>query len=63
MTLGEYLKENDLTDVAFAERAGLTVWQINRAKNGRTIPSRGAMSKIKTATRGAVTADDFFEAA
>ncbi|MCK8788173.1 helix-turn-helix transcriptional regulator [Roseomonas sp. NAR14] len=60
MTLVEYLERNDLTIAAFARQAGLKSRQlVHRYVRCDRFPPPEALKKIRDATGGAVTADDF----
>lgn len=60
MKLADYIATNKLSQAAFAEMIGSRQPTIWRYLNGR-MPRRDHLIKIKEATRGAVTADDFLE--
>lgn len=62
MKLSEYLSENKISDLAFAERIKrdpVTVW---RLRTERTRPDWPTVEKIIEETGGAVTANDFVSA-
>ena len=61
MKLGQFLKEADLTQEAFALKVGVKTAAVTRWSNG-TRRSRDPilLNKIKELTGGKVTADDFF---
>jgi predicted transcriptional regulator len=61
MTLAEYLKVAKLTRAAFAAQIGATQVAVSRYITGRRIPHPNVMVRIKQATGGAVTADDFHD--
>lgn len=61
MKLSEYLHENKISDLAFAERIKrdpVTVW---RLRTERTRPDWPTVEKIIEETGGAVTANDFLQ--
>lgn len=61
MTLTEYLELTQTTDAAFARLSGIKHKQlIGRYRRGISIPGADNMNRILKATRGAVTANDFF---
>lgn len=59
MTLDDWLKRNNVTETAFAERIGSSQASVNRYRKGR-VPESAIMRRIIIATKGAVTANDFF---
>lgn len=70
MTLDEYLKtfrhpdgKEGLSDTAFAERAGLSQSQVTRLRSGKSKPSFEAIEAVRAASDGAVTPNDWFQAA
>jgi transcriptional regulator with XRE-family HTH domain len=61
MTLDEYLaaeKPNGLTEAVFAARIGSSQPHVNRLRRGAN-PGFSLMERIKKATGGAVTPNDF----
>jgi transcriptional regulator with XRE-family HTH domain len=60
MTLTEYLRENSLSETAFADRAGISQSQVNRLRSGKCRPSFEAIEAIKNATDGRVSPNDWF---
>lgn len=63
MKLSAYLKDNRISHVAFAEKIGVTQATVTRYAAGTRTPRPEHMVKIRSATEGAVTADDFMPAA
>ena len=61
MQLREYLKIKGITIPAFAEMIGVSVQAVHRYVEGKRIPQREVMKKIKAATDGSVGAEDFYE--
>lgn len=60
MRLSDYFALDDkLTDAAFAGRVGMSQSQINRLRRGASSPDWETIEKIKGATDGQVTADDW----
>ncbi len=59
MDLGEYLRQNEMTQEAFAQRVGTDQASVSRWISGKRFPTRSAIVAIKRATRGMVTANDF----
>lgn len=60
MTLKEWLAANDVTVAAFATEIGRASETVRRYAAGERIPDKLTMPLIAHATRGAVTANDFF---
>ena len=58
--LALWLEQHDIPMSHFAERVGVTHAQLSRVLNEKRRPSWELMSRIKEATKGAVTPDDFF---
>lgn len=58
MKLETYLKDNSLTDEAFASIVGVSQSQISRIKRGKSWPTRDLVNRIAEVTSGAVTAND-----
>ena len=66
MRLAEYLKVHNMTGSELAGRVGVSESTINRlipkpGKRQHRQPSLDLMRKIREATNGAVTADDFLD--
>lgn len=59
MKLSEWLKQNELTATAFAKAAGLDVSTVTRSINGQRRPEWDTLDKIRAATNGEVTPNDF----
>lgn len=62
MKLAQYMKEHGLNDRDMAGKAKLSRSYITRLRNG-LVPSMTAAKEIFRATNGAVSADDWMEAA
>lgn len=61
MKLSEYLSENNLTQADFARVVGESPQNIERYVNGKRKPSdETVMQRIADATKGEVTANDFY---
>lgn len=60
MKLGAYLDENRIRQHAFAVKIGRTQGRVSQLVGGAK-PSFDELVSIRTATDGAVTAEDFFE--
>jgi predicted transcriptional regulator len=63
MTLEQYLAEKQIKPVAFAASISVAPSTITRILRGERTPRIELISKIKHATGGVVTADDWMEAA
>ena len=61
MTLDQFLKENKMTQVAFAKKIGVCVMQVKRWRNYGVIPHKKNMERIKRVTGGVVRPEDFFD--
>ena len=59
MKLKDYLKENKLTEVNFAEMLGCKQPTISRYINKKRIPKKQIMQKINELTNGNVNKNDF----
>lgn len=59
MNLSAYLDRNKISDSDFADKIGVTRQAVHRYKTGERFPERPVLAKIFTATKGAVTANDF----
>lgn len=62
MTLHEYLSHMGITETAFGHLAGISQSQVNRLRHGKSWPQRDVAERIKAATGGKVTPDDFLPA-
>jgi transcriptional regulator with XRE-family HTH domain len=60
-TLGQYLIDNGITQAAFAREIDEAPQTVGRYVNGERIPEPEPMKKIYVATKGAVTANHFYE--
>ena len=58
MTLDQYLRENDISESAFAGLVHVSQAQVNRLRKGGW-PSKPLMIRIQNATNHQVTANDF----
>jgi transcriptional regulator with XRE-family HTH domain len=60
MKLDNYLREHGLTSAQFAEKAGLMGKQsVHHYRHGLRFPTPENLRRIREATNGAVTAEDF----
>lgn len=59
MHLSEYMAAQRLSDDQMAELIGIDRATVSRIRRGRMKPGWGTLAKIKAATEGAVTANDF----
>lgn len=57
--LDAYLRENKITESAFARELGTSQSHVHRLRTGESWPSRDLAVRIRDATAGQVTADDF----
>lgn len=57
--LDDYLRSNDLTNAAFAQKLGVSEATVSRVRNGKQTPSWDLIIGISTATDGAITPNDF----
>lgn len=62
MKLPEWLAANDVTMVAFAKTVGVTPSAVSRWCSGELFPATDKLVRIRRATMGAVSADDFMPA-
>lgn len=62
MRLQEYLTTNSVSRADFAVQIGVSTESVRRYLNGR-VPESSVMCKIIEATRGQVSANDFFQIA
>lgn len=60
MKLGDFLKNNDLTQAEFAAWVGIDQSAVAKYVGGR-IPREEVMRRIFKVTNGAVRADDFYD--
>lgn len=63
MKLATYLAAHEITYAAFAETIGVSVFAVSKYARGKRVPRASIMARIKAASAGAVTADDFCEPA
>ena len=61
MQLDNYMRVMRLTDADLAELVGVDRSTVSRVRRGKTRPSWDLIRKIRTASEGLVTADDFLE--
>lgn len=62
MQLAAYMAKRDLNDIQVARKLGITSVSVSRYRRGDRIPEPLIMDRIKRWSRGAVTADDCYEA-
>ena len=60
MNLSTYLIKTNTTIPDFAKQIGRSISTIYRLRSGQTVPDRETANAIFTATKGKVTAADFF---
>jgi transcriptional regulator with XRE-family HTH domain len=60
MTLNEYMRQHKLRDADMAESLAMDRSNISRLRRGLILPSARVLSRISTATKGAVTPNDFY---
>lgn len=58
MKLDQYLRDNSITEAAFAREVGISQAHVHRLRTGGW-PSMGIAVRIREVTGGQVTADDF----
>jgi transcriptional regulator with XRE-family HTH domain len=62
MTLEDWLSKHEMSDAEFARVSGIGQRAlVHKYRHGRQFPSFENLQRIKKATRGAVTANDFVE--
>ena len=61
MKLAAWLKEREMSQQAFADKAGVSQGAIARFVLGRRMPNKVMMRKILDATEGQVTPNDFHD--
>lgn len=61
MKIAEYIKQNKISQVAFADLIGVSPQAINTFCNNQRIPRPDFMRKIYKATGGLVTPNDFYD--
>ena len=61
MTLSDYMEKKQMTEAQMAALVGCSQSTINRIKNGRFAPGLDLMMRVRVATRGKVTPNDFAE--
>lgn len=62
MKLSDYLSGQNESPAAFAAAIGVSRQAVHRYKAGERVPRPEVLSRIRAATNGAVTADDFMPA-
>lgn len=60
MQLRDYIQDKGITYADFAEQIGVTKTSVYRYVAGLTRPANDVLPKIKEATKGLVTPNDFF---
>ena len=63
MKLHEYMQQRGWKDADLAKRIEVSVQAANRYRRGLRIPQGEVMRRIAEVTDGAVTANDFYDAA
>lgn len=61
MKLAAYLAQENLSPSQFADRLGVPASTVSRILQGEREPRLGTIAKIREATNGLVTANDFME--
>jgi transcriptional regulator with XRE-family HTH domain len=62
MTLKDWLAKNKMTDAEFARVSGIGQRAlVHKYRHGRQFPAPENLRRIRTATKGAVTANDFLD--
>lgn len=61
VTLGDYLKTNDVTQRVFAGRAGCSQAMVGKLLNHGSVPGKALGIRIYVATGGAVRPDTFYD--
>lgn len=61
MKLADWLKEREMSQAAFARKAGVSQGAIARFVLGMRTPNKAMMRKILDATEGRVTPNDFHD--
>jgi transcriptional regulator with XRE-family HTH domain len=59
MKLQQFLDQNNISRADFARAVGVSEVAITRYVGGKRMPRTDLLVKIREATKGAVTADDF----
>lgn len=62
MTLADYLRKHDLRFSEFARLISSSRQNVSRWASGAVLPRPSEMAKIAVATKGRVTANDFYSA-
>ena len=60
MNLDTYLRQNEMTEAAFAAKIGIGQSAVHRLRKGGRVPSQDTMHAIHEATGGQVTAAEFY---
>ena len=60
MQLKDYLEKEDISTPKFAKKLGMKLTTINSYRYNVSIPNKENMQKIFKATKGKVTANDFY---
>ncbi len=60
MTLDKFLSSSPLTDEAFGQLIGCSQSQVSRLRRGESQPSPERIARIRDATNGDVTFEDWF---
>jgi predicted transcriptional regulator len=59
MRLADFLADREMSQAEFGKRIGATQAAVSRYADGSRMPRREHLSRIRKATGGVVTADDF----
>lgn len=60
MQLRQYLADRNIPIAVFADQIGVSFQAVHRYLTGERLPRRDVMERIKAATGGLVTPNDFF---
>ena len=59
MTLDQFLRINKVSERAFSEAIGVSQPHVHRFRTGESWPNRDVMIRIREATQGQVSSEDF----
>lgn len=62
MKLADFLRTNRVSDIEFGSQVNASTGAVRKWRSGERIPRPEQMVRIREATGGAVTADDFYPA-
>jgi transcriptional regulator with XRE-family HTH domain len=61
MSLDKYLTDNSIPPGDFAKRIGVSAQALYRYRTGQRVPEWAVLERIKEATGGTITNDDFLD--